>query len=123
MVRNVLKIATAAAAFTLAATAHAAQGPAAVAQGSYECWGNGSPRLLMNFKVVGKDRYTDADGKEKGTFSYNPATGAITFKGGHLDGVMPPGFTSIYHEPRNKPTVSFRGKSGAEAQYCERAGK
>ena len=96
-----------------------AQAPAAVAQGSYECWGNGSPRLLLNFKVTGKDRYTDAEGKEKGSFTYNAANGSITFKGGHLDGVMPKGFTSVYHEKNKRPTVSFRSGRGAEASFCE----
>ena len=100
-----------------------AQSPASVAQGSYECWGNGSARMLLNFKVSGKDRYTDPEGKERGSFAYNQSTGAITFKGGHLDGVMPIGFTSIYHEPKTRPTVSFRSARGAEASFCGRAGK
>jgi hypothetical protein len=100
-----------------------AQAPKAVAPGSYECWGNGSPRLLLNFKVTGKDRYSDADGKQQGSFAYNPANGAITFKGGHLDGVMPAGFTSVYHENKKRPTVSFRSGRGAEASFCELAGK
>ena len=119
MYADILKAAIAAGALSLACAAHA-QSPAAVAQGSYECWGNGSPRLLLNLKVTGKDRYTDPEGKQKGTFAYNPANGAITFKGGHLDGVMPTGFTSIYHEPKGKPTVSFRSGRGAEASFCER---
>lgn len=101
----------------------AAQPPVSVAQGDYECWGNGSPRLLLNFKVTGKDRYTNPDGSERGSFAYDAGSGAITFKGGHLDGVMPNGFTSIYHEPKNKPTVSFRSARGSEASFCERASK
>ncbi len=100
-----------------------AQSPSSVAQGSYECWGNGSPRLLLNFKVTGKDRYTDPAGKERGSFTYNSGSGAITFKGGHLDGVMPTGFTAIYHEPKKRPTVSFRSSRGAEASFCELARK
>jgi len=107
---------------SLGCAAHA-QSPAAVAQGSYECWGNGSPRMLLNFKVTGKDRYTDPEGKQKGAFAYNPANGAITFKGGHLDGVMPTGFTSVYHEAKKLPTVSFRSARGAEASFCELKGK
>ena len=99
-------------------SAHA-QSPASVATGSYECWGNGSPRMLLNFKVTGKNTYSDPNGKEKGTFAYDPASGAITFKGGHLDGVMPKGFTSVYHEPKKRPTVSFRSARGAEASFCE----
>ena len=41
-------------------------------------------------------------------------------KSGHLDGVLPSRFTAVYHEKSNKPTVSFRGGSGSEAQFCER---
>jgi hypothetical protein len=100
-----------------------AQPPAAVAQGNYECWGNGAPRLLLNFKVTAKDQYSDPAGKERGKFVYMPATGSIEFKGGHLDDVMPKGFTSIYHEPKNLPTVSFRSGRGAEASFCERVAK
>ena len=98
----------------------AAQAPKAVAQGSYECWGNGSPRLLLNFKVTGSGKYSDPDGKEQGTYNYNPSNGEITFKGGHLDGVMPKGFTSVYHENKKRPTVSFRSGRGAEASFCEK---
>ena len=97
--------------------------PAAVATGSYECWGHGTARLLLNFKVTGKSNYSDPDGKERGSFVYDSASGAIAFKGGHLDGVMPTGFTSVYHESKNVPTVSFRSGRGAEASFCERAGK
>ena len=104
---------------TLSACTAFAQAPAAVAQGKYECWGNGSPRMLLNFNVTGKDRYTDPEGKQKGSFTYNPSNGAIAFKGGHLDGVMPNGFTSVYHEPKKRPTVSFRSARGAEASFCE----
>ena len=100
-----------------------AQPPASVAQGNYECWGNGSPRLLLNFKVTGRDRYTDPDAKERGSFAYDTGSGAITFNGGHLDGVMPNGFTSVYHENKNKPTVSFRSARGSESSFCERVGK
>ena len=98
----------------------AAQAPKAVSQGSYECWGNGSPRLLLNFKVTGNGKYSDPEGKQQGSFAYDPKSGAITFKGGHLDGVMPTGFTSVYHENKNKPTVSFRSGRGAEASFCEK---
>ena len=59
--------------------------PSAVAQGNYECWGNGAPRLLLNFKVTAKDQYSDPSGKERGKFVYLPGTGSIEFKGGHLD--------------------------------------
>jgi hypothetical protein len=36
---------------------------------------------------------------------------------------MPVGFTTVYHEKNNKPTVSILGKSGSEASFCERVGK
>ena len=98
----------------------AAQAPKAVAQGSYECWGNGSPRLLLNFKVAGNGKYSDPEGKQQGSFNYDAKSGAIAFKGGHLDGVMPTGFTSVYHENKNRPTVSFRSGRGAEASFCEK---
>lgn len=93
--------------------------PVTVAQGSYECWGNGSPRMLLNFKILGKDRYANEDGDQRGAFSYDSVSGRISFKGGHLDGVMPNGFTTNYHETNGKPTVSFRSARGAEASFCE----
>lgn len=51
---------------TICAQSLTAAVPASVAEGSYECWGNAprlAPRLMLNFKVTGKDRYTDPDGK------------------------------------------------------------
>ena len=33
-----------------------AQTAESVAPGSYECWGNGSARMLLNFKVTGNGR-------------------------------------------------------------------
>jgi len=92
--------------------------PGKVAMGSYECWANGQARMLLNFKIKSPTQYTGSDDKP-GNYTYNAASGAIAFKGGALDGVMPEGFTSIYHEPKGHPTVSFRGKSGAEASFCE----
>lgn len=97
-----------------------AQSPKSVALGSYECWAWGQARMLMNFKVTSDKRYTNEDGKKKGDYAYSSSTGLITFKGGHLDGILPKGFTAVYHEKNNKPTVSFRGSSGSEAQFCER---
>lgn len=102
------------------AAAQAAK-PAMVAAGTYECWANGSARGMMNFKVTGKGMYA-GDG-DKGRYEYDAASGKITFKGGHLDGVMPAGFVSVYHEPRGRPTVSFRSGRGSEASFCERVGK
>ena len=88
--------------------------------GSYECWANGEARLLMNFSIKDATRYTDSENKP-GTYSYDANSGRITFKGGALDGVMPTGFVSIYHEPKGKPTVSYRSGRGAEAAFCEKA--
>jgi len=102
------------------AAAQAAK-PAVVATGSYECWAHGQARMLLNFKVTGKSTYTGES--DKGSFTYDSASGKVTFKGGHLDGVMPKGFTTVYHEKNGKPTVSFRGTSGSEASFCERVGK
>lgn len=104
----------------VAAVAQAAR-PAVVAPGSYECWAHGQARMLLNFKVTGKNTY--AGESSKGSFTYDSASGKLTFKGGHLDGIMPKGFTTVYHEKNGKPTVSFRGASGSEASFCERAGK
>ncbi len=93
--------------------------PSKVAIGSYECWANGAPRLLMNFAIKDATKYTDSEGKP-GTYSYDVSSGRITFKGGALDGVMPQGFVSVYHEPKGKPTVSYRSPRGAEAAFCEK---
>lgn len=90
-----------------------------MALGSYECWAWGRPRLLLNFKVTGAGRYTASDGSP-GTFTFDPGSKAIRFTG-YLGNVMPTGFTSIYHEPHGKPTVSFRGSGGSEASFCEKA--
>jgi len=92
-------------------------GGGAVALGAYECWAWGRPRLLLNFKVTGAGRYTASDGSP-GTFSFDPGSKAIRFTG-YLGNVMPNGFTSIYHVPGGKPTVSFRGPGGSEASFCE----
>lgn len=108
--------------FFVPATAFA-QSPAAVAAGSYECWAHNTPRMLMNFKVTGAGKYSNADGNKHGSFTYTPATGLVVWKGGHLDGAMPDGFTAVYHETNKKPTVSFRGRSGSEAQFCERVNR
>src|ERR1035437_4906555 len=81
-------------------------GPAKVAPGSYECWANGRARMLLNFTIKSATQYTGSDGKP-GSYSY-ASNGRLTFKGGSLDGAMPEGYTTIYHEPKGLPTVSFR---------------
>jgi hypothetical protein len=100
--------------------AQSQKAPSKVAVGSYECWANGAPRLLTNFEIKDGTKYTDSDGKA-GTYSYDASSGRITFEGGALDGVMPAGFVSVYHEAKAKPTVSYRSARGAEAAFCEKA--
>ena len=103
----------------LAALALAADAPASVATGSYECWANGEARLLMNFTVKSANQYLDSDQKAGG-YQYDARTGKVTFKGGGLDGAMPDGFVAIYHVPKGRPTVSFRSPRGSEAAFCEK---
>lgn len=92
--------------------------PASVAAGSYECWAFSSARMGLNFQVTGSGRYKDSEGVA-GSYSYDPATGRIAFKGGLLQDAMPQGFYSVYHEPKGRPTVSFRSARGSEASFCE----
>ena len=97
----------------------AAASAGAVAEGAYECWANGEARPLMNFTIRGGGQYVGTDGA-RGAYRLDPSTMRVTFAGGALDGVMPPGFYAVYHVPSGRPTVSFRGRSGAEAAFCER---
>lgn len=90
-----------------------------VAQGSYECWANGSARMLLNFSIAGGTQYKGSDGKT-GAYVYDAKTGRIIFKGGALDGALPDGFYAVYHEPKGRPTVSFRSPRGSEASFCEK---
>ncbi len=89
-----------------------------VALGSYECWAHGSARMLLNFKVTSAGQYIASDGS-RSTFSHDPATGRIVFKG-YLAESLPNGFTTKYYEPKGRPTVSFRSAGGSEASFCER---
>lgn len=89
-----------------------------VARGTYECWAFNSARMDLNFEVTAPGSYRASDGS-MGKFSYDPATRTIRFSG-YLGEAMPDGFTSIYYEPNGRPTVSFRGRSGSEASFCER---
>jgi hypothetical protein len=94
-------------------------GNGGVAEGAYECWANGEARPLMNFSIRGASQYVGSDGKS-GAYRLDPATTRLTFTGGALDGIMPAGFSAVYHVPQGRPTVSFRGRSGAEAAFCEK---
>ncbi len=100
-------------------TPASAQAPAKVSNGTYECWSNGRPRLLLNFKIKSASQYTGSD-DAAGTYTYTPGTTRITFKGGALDGVNPKGMYTMYHEPKGHPTVSFRNSEGYEVSYCEK---
>lgn len=55
--------------------------------GEYACTGSGGQMMIgLGFKVTSANSYTDLDGKNSGTFSISD--GKITFRGGHLDGVI-----------------------------------
>jgi len=105
------------------ASAGALAAPPRVLPGAYECWANGAARMLMNFKVLGDGRYSNEDGNEKGAFAYDAASGLMVFKGGHLDGVMPDGFKAIYEARTHRHVLSFRGRMGGEAAFCEHQGR
>lgn len=105
---------------TAAAPAARADGAATqVAIGSYECWAFNSARMDLNFEVTAPGRYTAAADGSEGSFSFDASSGQIRFNG-YLGEAMPDGFTAVYHEPNGRPTVSFRGRSGSEASFCEK---
>lgn len=89
---------------------------AGMATGAYECWGNGEARMLMNFTVTGAGTYRGSD-NSIGHFMLTGNT--IDFTSGTLHGAMPEGFVSKYEIRKGIPTVSFVGRSGFEAQFCE----
>lgn len=93
--------------------------PERVAAGSYECWAFSSARMDLNFEITAPGRYTEAADGSSGGYSHDPDSGSIRFDG-YLGEAMPEGFTAVYHENNGRPTVSFRGRSGAEASFCER---
>ena len=76
----------------------------------------GRPRLLLNFRIVSDSKYSDSDDKP-GSFAYDGKTSRIVFKGGGLDGVMPAGVHTIYHEPKGQLTVSFRNREGTDILF------
>jgi hypothetical protein len=90
-----------------------------VVPGNYECWAFSTARMNLNFTVTAPGKYRASDGSTS-TFTFEPATGLVTFAG-YLKDAMPSGFTAIYHEPRGTPTVSFRSPRGSEASFCEKA--
>ena len=107
-----MAVASVVACAALAQTASAAT----MAMGSYECWGNGEARLLMNFTVTGQDTYK---GSDDSTGHFALSGNRVNFTSGTLNGVMPDGFVANYVIRQGIPTVSFVGPSGAEAQFCE----
>lgn len=89
-----------------------------VALGKYECWAFNSARMLLNFTVTAPGKYTASDGS-KSNFSHDPTSGKVEFKG-YLAESLPKGTTTKYHEPKGRPTVSFRSARGAEVSFCEK---
>lgn len=88
-------------------------------QGAYECWSGGSARMMLNFTVQAGSQYIDSEGK-RGSFSVDPGSSRVTFRGGLLDGGIPAGMYAVYHEPKGRPTLSIRGRDGGEALFCEK---
>ncbi len=89
-----------------------------VPAGSYQCWANGQARPLLNFTILNGSQYRDSNGA---TGSYQAsAASRITWHGGNLDGFLPSGFYTVYYAPQGRPTVSFRGTSGAEVTFCQK---
>jgi hypothetical protein len=94
-------------------------GGGSVAQGIYEYWANGRANLTLNFSIRGPGQYAGSNG-QAGSFSFDPGSQRIAFRGGSLDGVMPAGFYAIYYAPQGRPTVSFRNSGGSEAAFCQK---
>lgn len=96
-----------------------AANPAAdpVALGQYECWNFNSARMDLNFEVTAPGRYTASDGS-RSSFAHDAASGEIRFEG-YLGEAMPAGFKAVYYVSNGVPKVSFRGRSGDEASFCE----
>lgn len=62
-----------------------AEGPGALKQGEYACYGSGGRLLIgLGFEVLPGNRYVDLDGGNAGTFSVSGTS--VSFSGGHLDG-------------------------------------
>jgi hypothetical protein len=69
--------------------------------------------LTLNFKVTGNGRYSDPEGREASRTIPRTARSASRAD-------TSTDFTSVYHENKNRPTVSFRSGRGAEASFCEK---
>jgi hypothetical protein len=84
-----------------------------IAIGSYECWYFTRAQPGLNFRIDSATSYTDVEGK-RGTIALGPGN-KLTFTGGAHDG------SNAVYKPLKTPQVSFIGKSGAEAAFCELA--
>ena len=89
-----------------------------MAEGPYECWFFSEPRPGLNFSVTGPSSYVGIESGEAGEYAL--AGEALTWVSGSMSGVMPDGFTTVYQVRQGNPTVSFVGKSGSEAAFCEK---
>jgi len=85
--------------------------------GPYRCWSFSSPRLLLNFTVLGPGRYRASDGST-GTFGMSGGTVRFT---GFLANAVPAGWTVAAESRGGIPTVSFRSARNSEAAFCQRA--
>jgi hypothetical protein len=69
------------------------------------CYGSGGRIMIgLGFRVVGPGRYTDLDGKNRGSFSVSGAM--VRFIGGHLGGQV--GATSL------QPVLTIGAQAGCE---------
>jgi hypothetical protein len=109
---------TAAPSGPVAAAPAMARSGGGVAQGSYECWSGRYASMGQNFSIAAGGRYTDTAGNP-GTFTFDPGTQRVVFRGGALDSSTKD-YTTIYYEPQGRPTVSFRNRSGNEVVFCQK---
>lgn len=75
--------------------------PSKIMEGSYECYaltsGHLSPRMALNFTILGGNRYTDAAGAS-GSYDFDTASLGLIFRGAALDGQR-----ASYAQPSNPP--------------------
>jgi len=75
--------------------------PSKVLQGAYECYaltsGHLSPRLALNFTILGPNSYRDAAGASGG-YDFDAASLGLVFRGAALDGQR-----ATYAQPSNPP--------------------
>lgn len=66
--------------------AHASPGSEDLKLGEYACYGIGGVQAGLGFIVLPGDRYSDLDSTEFGSYTVNGDT--VTFRDGHLDGIV-----------------------------------